>query len=191
MKKKNTIIALLSVAALLFAAPAFAGNYFLGKAGFYNPKESALDNGLNLEGAYGIDLSNATKIDKLALELGFGYYTASGDESLFGIATELDVNVLPVTASGIYTYDFKRHPFSVYGGAGLGLYFVMWELNTRDPFFGNTTVDDEELKLGFHLVGGGRFELNKQMELFAELKANRVSGDWGGKFLNVGLKYNF
>jgi len=186
---RNAMLALISVSVLLFASSAWAGNYVTGKLGLYLPEEGVLDNGGNFEAAYGFDLSRATSIDYLALEVGLGYYTASGDEHIgagwLGYYNyDWDVDVLPVTVTGIYTYHFKQTPFSVYGGAGLGLYYVMWDAGP---------ADGDDLEFGAHVVGGGRFAFNGAWEVFAELKFNAVSGDydWDGKFVNFGLKYNF
>jgi opacity protein-like surface antigen len=82
-------------------------------------------------------------------------------------------------------------PFSLYGGGGLGLYYAMLEAKVSDPFFGTYTEDDSELKLGLHLVGGGRFQLNNQLDLTSELKYVAVSDDIGGVSLNFGVKFNF
>jgi opacity protein-like surface antigen len=169
MKKKISLLAFASV--LMFASSAFADNYMTFKAGIYLPEISALDNGINIEAAFGLDLSDA--VENLAIEFGTGYYTTS--------YKWLDIDVIPFTGSGIYTFDFGG-PFSLYAGAGLGLYYVSWDAGY---------ADDSELKFGFNLVGGGRLELNDQLDLVFELKHVNVSDDFGGNFLNVGIKYNF
>ena len=176
---KKSVMIMVSMAVLLVASsPAWAGNYFTGKLGRYMPEEGGLDDGGYFEAAYGFDLSRATNIKNLALEVGLGYYTANGD----GIAWDLDV--LPVTASGIYTYHFHKSAFSVYGGAGLGLYYVMWDLGP---------ADGDDLEFGAHALVGGRYAFNRDVEIGVELKVNEVGGDydWGGKFINFALKFNF
>jgi opacity protein-like surface antigen len=178
---KKTILAFISVSVFLCSSSAFAANYFTGKIGLYSPEESFLDDGFNIEGAYGIDISGATGVENLALELGLGYYTADGDQPFF----DLDVSVIPITATAIYTHDLDG-PFSLFGGAGLGFYYANVEVNS----FGSEE-DDSEVELGFNLVGGGRYELNNRMDLTAELKYAAVSDDIGGLFLNFGIKYNF
>ncbi|MEJ2034512.1 MAG: outer membrane beta-barrel protein, partial [Deltaproteobacteria bacterium] len=187
-----------------FADASFTGtnNYLTGKAGLYLPEIDFVDDGFNIEGAYGIDLSSVIGIKNLVLELGLGYYKASNEQTYsFGSGLsssttkeEVDISTIPMTVDGIYTFEFNG-PFSLYAGAGLGLYYVMWEweLETSSILLGSTSSSyaDDELKFGFNLLGGGRYHLNNQMDLIAEVKYASVSDDVGGVFFNVGLKYNF
>jgi opacity protein-like surface antigen len=187
---KKAVLIFISVYFLVFASSAFAGDYFTAKIGPYFPEESALDTGVNIEGAYGLDIYNMTGIENLALEFGLGYYTASGDENYYGSKLKYDFDVISLTTTAVYTLDLSG-PFSLYGGGGLGLYYAMLEAKVSDPFFGTYTEDDSELKLGLHLVGGGRFQLNNQLDLTSELKYVAVSDDIGGVSLNFGVKFNF
>jgi opacity protein-like surface antigen len=186
---KKAVLIFISVYFLVFASSAFAGDYFTAKIGPYFPEESALDTGVNIEGAYGLDIYNMTGINNLALEFGLGYYTASGDENFLGQKFKYDFDVISLTTTAVYTLDLSG-PFSLYGGGGLGLYYSMLEAKVSGPFF-RYTEDDSELKLGLHLVGGGRLQLNKQLDLTSELKYVAVSDDMGGVSLNFGVKFNF
>jgi opacity protein-like surface antigen len=191
---RKAIMALVSASVFFYASAAYADNYFTAKVGLYSPEDDFLDNGFNIEAAYGMDISDMTGIDNLALELGVGYYTADGDltfTDFFGDVSkiEVDLRVIPVTATGIYSFDLDL-PVKLYAGAGLGLYFTKVEVTMSDPF-GSVSVDDTDTKFGFNLVGGARYELNDQMDLAAELKYHSVSNDFGGLLINVGVKYNF
>jgi opacity protein-like surface antigen len=195
---RKAIMALVSASVFFCASAAYADNYFTAKVGLYSPEEDFLDNGFNIEAAYGMDISDMTGIDNLALELGIGYYTASFDEAFtffdpfFGTITaksELDLTVIPITATGIYSFDLDL-PVKLYAGAGLGFYWVKVEITESAMGF-RISEDDSEFKFGFNLVGGARYELNDQMDLVAELKYASVSDDAGGVFVNVGVKYNF
>jgi outer membrane autotransporter protein len=191
---RKAIMALVSASVFFYASAAYADNYFTAKVGLYSPEDDFLDNGFNIEAAYGMDISDMTGIDNLALELGVGYYTADGDltfTDFFGDVSkiEVDLRVIPVTATGIYSFDLDL-PVKLYAGASLGLYFTKVEVTMSDPF-GSVSVDDTDTKFGFNLVGGARYELNDQMDLAAELKYHSVSNDFGGLLINVGVKYNF
>jgi opacity protein-like surface antigen len=187
---KKAVLIFISVYFLVFASSAFAGDYFTAKIGPYFPEESFLDTGFNIEGAYGLDLYNMTGIENLALEFGLGYYTASGDGYDLGYKIDIDLDVISVTTTAVYTLDLGG-PFSLFGGGGLGLYYAMAEAKESHPIIGTYKDDNSELELGLHLVGGGRLQLNKQIDLTTELKYVAVSDDIGGVFLNFGVKFNF
>jgi opacity protein-like surface antigen len=204
-RMKNSILTFISVSMFVFASSAMADNYVTGKVGIYFPSESAFDNGFNIEAAYGMDIFDMTGIDNLALEVGLGYYKASWDQTMTNTfstsKTDADLTVIPLTATAIYTYELDDG-FSFFGGAGLGLYWAEREIEitTTTNIFGeiettSSSMSSSTTNLGLHLVGGGRYQLNDQMALSAELKyvgAGSVSGaDVGGMFLNVGIKYNF
>jgi opacity protein-like surface antigen len=199
---KKTIMALISASVVFaFASSALAENYFTGKVGIYFPSESDLDNGFNIEGTYGIDASHLFGIDNMTLEFGLGYYKASWDESVPGFKAEVDLTVIPLTATAIYNHEIDSR-LSVYGGGGLGLYRAKAEVagTTSFDFLGEPiteTFSDSETKhnIGVQLVGGGRYNLNHQMDLIGELRyvsAGSVEGiDVGGMFLNAGIRYLF
>jgi len=187
---KKAVFLFISVYFLVFASAAFAGDYFTGKIGPYFPEERFLDTGFNIEGAYGLDLYKMTGIENLAIEFGLGYYTASGDDYDLGNKIDVDLDVISATTTAVYTLDLSG-PFSLFGGGGLGLYHTMVEVKESDPIFGTYKDDDSDLKLGLHLVGGGRLQLNNQMDLTTEVKYVALSDDMGGVFLNFGIKYNF
>lgn len=186
MKKLAAVLALFTLA-LAVALPARAEQYLSGRIGLFDPDEGGFDTGFNLGLAYGVDLADllpqAVKetpgLARVATEFGIGVYNAEHENRFFG---DIDLTVIPLTVSAIYFHPIPNSPFEIYAGGGPGLYIAM--LDTPGG-------DDSELEFGIHLLGGGAFNIDRQLALFAELRGDLVSGDVGGGFFNLGLKYKF
>lgn len=187
---------------LLVPAAAMAQPYFKGKVGFYFPKEDDFDTGPNFRVAYGVmleDLSSRTPgrdplLSNTAIEAEIGYYRSEFSErqTIFGqtFSTDADYWVVPITATALYIHPAVPEVVEVYGGAGLGLYIVDSEVRVSTPVL-RIKEDETDLEVGLHLVGGGTYYLTPQVGLGAELEWALVSDDFGGVFLNFGLKYKF
>lgn len=186
MKKLAAILALITLV-LAAALPARAEQYVSGRIGLYDPDEGGFDTGINLGLAYGLGLGDllpeAAKgnpgLAKVTTEFGIGVYNAEHDNRFFG---DIDLTVIPLTVSAIFTHPIRNSPFELYAGGGPGLYIAM--LDTPGG-------DDSELEFGIHLLGGGVFNIDRQLALFAELRGDLVTDDVGGGFLNFGVKYKF
>ncbi len=173
MKKSFLFIAL--AACLGFASSAAASNYLTAKGGIFFPAAGGLNDGYNIELAYGLDTSYM--MPNSAVEIGLGYYNASRRQN--------ELSVLPVTATFLLNND-PAGPLNVYGGAGVGVYFS--DLETRD-------IDDSDVNLGLHFLAGVDFPLSPNISFGPELKYV-VAGKHdrfrvGGFFLNVGAKLRF
>jgi hypothetical protein len=185
----------LTAVLLLSVAPAMAeNNYVKGKVGYFMPAESILDSGFNLEAAYGLPLQDFVNLP-LTAEFGIGYYTASGSESVgfpgFSLNSDIDISVIPFTATVLYDLPVNVENMAFNVGTGLGLYVWNSDFSVSDPFFGNISGSDDGIELGFHLQAGGEYKINDRYAATADLKYAIVSDDLGGTFINVGVKYNF
>jgi hypothetical protein len=186
MKKFAVCFALFTVA-LAAALPAQAEEYIRGRAGFYFSDEGGFDTGYNLGVAYGFSLGDILTEDvktnpalaRITTEFGLGVYNAERDVRFIG---DIDLTVIPLTASVIYNHSIPGTPFELYAGGGAGLYYAMLD---------TPVGDDNELEFGIHLLAGGAYNLDKQLALFTEVRGDLVTEDVGGGFLNFGLKYTF
>jgi hypothetical protein len=186
MKKLAAVLALFTIA-LAAALPARAEEYISGRAGFYFPDEGGFDTGYNLGIAYGFSLGDILTEDvktnpvlsKITTEFGLGVYNAERDVRFVG---DIDLTVIPLTASVIYNHSIQGTLFELYAGGGAGLYYAMID---------TPVGDDDEFEFGIHLLAGGAYNLDKQLALYTELRGDLVTDDIGGGFLNFGLKYKF
>jgi hypothetical protein len=185
MKKLAALLVLFTLA--LAAQPARAEQYLSGRVGFFFPDEGGFDTGYNLGLAYGLGLGDLLPqtvkdhpgLDKVTTEFGIGVYNAEHKRRFFG---DIDLTVIPLTVSAIYNHPIPNSPFELYAGGGPGFYVAMVD---------TPGGDDSDLEFGIHVLGGGAFHLDRQLALFAELRADLVTDDVGGAFLNLGLKYRF
>lgn len=186
MKKLAAILALFTLA-LAAALPAQAEEFISGRIGLFDPEEGGFDTGYNLGLAYGFNLADILTetvkenpgLANVTTEFGIGIYNAERDIRFVG---DIDLTVIPLTVSVIYNHPIQNTPFELYAGGGPGLYFAMLD---------TPVGDDSELEVGIHLLGGGAFNLDRQLALFAELRGDLVTDDVGGGFLNFGMKYKF
>lgn len=207
MKKLSVIIAF-ALSCLMLGSTVWADTYLTVQAGLFQPEDDdVLDDGYNLEVTYGKSLVDvfpglAAKHPawkNVTAELGIGYRHADGEISIssFGttIATEIDLDMIPVTLAAIYTHKIAGTPFKFYGGGGPGIYYASTEatVTTSIPGFFTETVseDDSEFKFGVLLKGGVLFSLNERLDVSGGLQADLVSDDVGGVCFNLGMRYYF
>lgn len=186
MKKLVAVLALFALA-LAAVLPAQAEEFISGRAGFYFPDEGGFDTGYNFGLAYGFNLADILTetvkenpvIANVTTEFGIGIYNTERDIRFVG---DIDLTVIPLTVSVLYNHPIQNTPFELYAGGGPGLYYAMVDAPGDD---------DSELEVGIHLLGGGAFNIDQQLALFAELRGDLATDDVGGGFLNFGLKYKF
>lgn len=186
---------------ILFLCCCWMGNayadsdYWTAEAGFFSSDESVFDTGFTLQGALGTpatslfpSLTQSNPIwSKVSFEAGIGYSHAEFEESvvLYGIpllSIDGSVDVIPITATALV-----RHPlntdFEIYGGGGLGLYYVKLEA---------AGYDDSSFEFGLHLQGGIAYNLNDQFDLTAEIQWATVGEDSaGGTNFVFGVRKSF
>jgi opacity protein-like surface antigen len=172
---KKALMFVVLVACLAFATSATAANYLAAKGGIFFPAQSGLNDGYNIELGYGLDTSYMHP--NSAVEIGLGYYNADRRRN--------ELTVIPVTATFLLNHD-PAGPFNLYGGAGVGAYFSDLEWDG---------IDDNDVNLGLHFVGGFTFPLSPNLAFGPELKyvvAGKHSGARiGGLFMNLGLRLGF
>lgn len=185
MKKLAAILALFTLA--LAASPAQAAQHLSGRIGLYSPDEGGFDTGFNLGLACGHGLGDLLpqtvkehpELANVTTEFGIGVYNAEHENRFFG---DIDLTVIPLTVSAIYNHAIPNSPFGLYVGGGPGFYFAMVD---------TPGGDESDLEFGIHLLGGGAFNIDKQLALFAEVRGDLVTDDVGGTFLNFGVKYKY
>lgn len=171
-----------------------AGNYWAAEAGIFSSDEGAFDTGFTLQGALGTpatslfpSLADSNPIwSNVSFEAGISYSHAEFEQSIaiYGSAFSFDgnVDVIPVTATALIHHPLNSD-FELYGGGGLGLYYVKLEM---------AGIDDSSFELGLHLQGGIAYRLNEQFDLTAELQWATVGEDSaGGTNLTFGIRRSF
>jgi len=206
--KKFTVIIALAIGCLMLGSTVWADDYLTGQVGLFNPEDdSVLDNGYNLEIAYGKSLvdifpglgSRHSAWKNVTAELGIGYRHADGglivSNFIATTTTSVDLDVIPITLMAIYNFDIPKAPIKFYAGAGPGIYYAKTDtrVTTIIPGVGTTTVsdDDTDVKFGVLLKGGVLFSLNERLDLSGGLQTDLVSDDVGGVCVNIGVRYYF
>lgn len=170
------------------------GDYWTAEAGIFSSGESAFDTGFTLQGAVGApavsifpSLAQSSPIwSKVTFEAGIGYSHAEFDQTvtLGGNAYSFDgdVDVIPVSTAALIHHPLNSD-FELYGGGGLGLYYVKLEADG---------VDDSSFELGLQLQGGVAYKLNELFDLTAEVQWTSVGEDSaGGTNLTFGIRRSF
>lgn len=196
MKVLVRVLVLVVILCLFGMGNAYAdGNYWTAEAGFFSSDESAFDTGFTFQGAIGTpatsffpSLAQGNPIwSKVSFEAGVGYSHAEFDESIviYGAANltiDGTVDVLPVTATALVHHPLNTD-FEIYGGGGLGLYYVKVEA---------AGYDDSSFEFGLHLQGGIAYHLNDQLDLTAEIQLAAVGEDSaGGTNFVFGVRKSF
>jgi opacity protein-like surface antigen len=178
---KRIAVLLVLMGSFALASTASAQPYVTGKLGVYLPDHNWLDDGFNLEGAYGRPFgdffADAVRhqpwLRNVNLEASVGFYTADYSRRS---GRSGSVQAVPVTVSALYNHALNQQ-FDVYGGAGLGVAVV------SDDWGSNG------LRVGPRLIAGGYYNLTPQFALGAELRHDVYSGRIGGSFLNFGARF--
>lgn len=162
---------LLGLIAALIALPAVASaedTYLSLKGGVFLPNGKS-NNGLNsFDAGYSVDLGLGVKLEKyVAVELGTGLYTAEGSISTTTSSDSMKLYAVPVTVTVKGLLALERT--ELYAGAGAGYYFGAMDRKQSD---GTATVDETSHgnALGYHVVAGADYRLNKSFTLGGEFK---------------------
>jgi len=190
------------------AAAADTG-YFSVKGGSFLPNGSGGANSLkSFNTGYNAELAVGFRPESYAaLELGTGYFSASGTVANADSSSRKTVYGIPITATAKAILDTTK--FDLFAGAGFGYYFAFID-NHVDFFSGGLPSVQESSHggaLGYHLVAGADYKLSERFRLGADFKwfvakpeleltdsqnvKSRAKWDIGGEVLNVGLKYLF
>jgi outer membrane protein W len=167
MKKTH----LLGLIAGLIALPAVAGaedTYLSLKGGVFLPNGKS-GNGLNsFDAGYSVDFSLGYRLEQyVAVELGTGVYTAKGSTATATTSDSMELFAVPVTVTVKGLLSLERT--ELYAGAGGGYYFgAMDRKQTRGAASADETSHGGAL--GYHVVAGADYRLNKNVSLGAEFK---------------------
>ncbi len=161
-------------------------NYVTFKGGIYSPESDDLedfDTGFNVEIALGHYFHR-----NFALELGVGYFETeasfSGFDPILGVWSEKDeITAIPLTltAKGVYPTQYV----DLFGGVGIGLYFVHGEADLSSSAFGSLSFDDDDTVFGFHLGAGANFNITENIFFGIEGKYLWAEAEFEESFLGV------
>jgi Outer membrane protein beta-barrel domain len=123
--------------------------------------DAGYDNGFTTWVTYGRNLS-----EYLAVEGTFSYfYTEQDTDGTTAVAgnysrkDRVGVSAVLVTVKG----QFPVGPVVLFGGAGVGGYYVSWRSEIDTSTIGEFDVDDEDSVWGAHVVTGATWDLNKRV----------------------------
>jgi len=147
-------------------------HYVRLSSGFYQPTEDLDDAGYDS----GVDLSlffGKYFGRYLVLEGGLGFFYTERDivgrTPAAGFYVEEDtVGILSVTATAKGVYPIGR--LELFGGAGIGGYFVSFDADVKSANLGNVDTDDDDAVFGFHATGGFNFNITERFLLGGEVK---------------------
>jgi opacity protein-like surface antigen len=101
-----------------------------------------------------------------------GYSRLSDD---LGFGFDFTANILKIVPAARFTFPLNPQ-FSLFGDAGLGLYYASWDLDVP-TVFGKRTVSDSEFSLMMRIGGGAWFHVNEQTRIGAMLEFDPLFGD--------------
>ena len=116
------------------------------------------------------DLSPQVKLSWVG-SLGYSRLT---EDVPFGSFT---VNLVKIVPAARFTLPLNPQ-FSVFGDAGLGLYYGSWKIETNIPFFGSTSISDSEFSIMMRIGAGAWYHVNEQLKLGAMLEFDPMFGDF-------------
>jgi len=163
---------------LVTAANAYAqeGSYFIGvKAGLFSPNSEVSENsllgygtGLNIGAAFGYKV-----VPNLMIEAGVSRYSSERK----GKNETSTFSVIPITLTPKVIVPLGDGKVEVFGGLGLGYYLASAKLEWEEKESGEKgeetkkeSVSMDGSGIGFHFVGGGDFQVSKNIALGLELK---------------------
>ena len=215
MKRFMVIVTI--IISLVTAANAYAqeGSYSIGvKAGLFSPNSEVYENsllgygtGLNIGAAFGYKV-----VPNLMIEAGVSRYSSERK----GKNETSTVSVIPITLTPKVIVPLGDGKVEVFGGLGLGYYLASAKLEWEEE---KPDKEEETIKesvsmdgsgIGFHFVGGGDFQVSKNIALGLELKwfsvkpelegevkvgkettIIKMKANYGGIIFNVVGKYRF
>lgn len=175
MKRMCKSAAMLLLGLLILAGPidmpawADSGNFRnYGRVGLgFNQFEGDLDEadydaGITIKAAYGRYLAK-----NLVVEGAVDYFYShqddiNGSTSLAGAySRDDDVGVVSLLAT--LKGEIPIGPVTLYGGAGVGLYYAVLRTEIDTTYLGDFDVDDDDSVAGLHLVVGGYYNITKRI----------------------------
>ena len=184
-------------------------NYVRFGSGVYQPTgdldDVGYNSGINISGVFGRYFGK-----HLVLEGGCSFFYSErdfvGSTSAAGFYTEEDtVGILSVTATAKGVYPIGK--VELFGGAGIGGYFVSFDADITASNLGNVSTDDEDAVFGFHITGGGNYKITERFFLGGEVKylwtddvdiikpisdiPIRLQGDLSGYIVNITFGFRF
>jgi opacity protein-like surface antigen len=85
-------------------------------------------------------------------------------------------NVIKIIPAARFSFPINPQ-LTLFGDAGLGLYYASWEVDVPS-FFGTTSLDDSEFSLMMRIGGGAWYQLNEKTRLGAMLEFDPFFGDF-------------
>ena len=191
------------------SAAAFDTGYFSVKGGSFLPNGGGGANSLSsFNSGYNTELAVGYRPESYAaLELGTGFFSASGSVANADSRSAKTVYGIPITATAKAILDLEK--FELFAGAGAGYYFAF--IDNKVDFYNGGLPSVQESShgsaLGYHLVLGSDYKLSDRVRLGADFKwfvakpeleltdsqdvKSRQKWDVGGTVLNLGFKYLF
>jgi opacity protein-like surface antigen len=154
------------------------GVYAELRGGAFLPTAGELDD-LGLNAGYGADATVGYAIGRwFALELGSGWFEASGDPLAGGAALDgrFTLRMVPVTAGA--RVFLAQGAFRPYLGAGFGIYLL--ELGAKGTI-GSTRLSgsDRTWAKGLQAGGGFRAQLGRRVSLVLDARYRATGADFG------------
>jgi opacity protein-like surface antigen len=113
-----------------------------------------------------------------------GYSRLTDSEGGFGFEFDTTANILKFIPAARFSFAVNPQ-FTLFGDAGLGLYYASLEVETTDPFFGTVSVDDSEFSIMMRLGVGAWYHLNDQTRIGAMLELDPYFGDFDQTTFNI------
>jgi hypothetical protein len=130
------------------------------------------DTGLALRVDGEMPVADVSPQVRLSGVLSLGYTRFSEEELGF----DATANVLKLVPAARFTLPLQDQ-FSLYGDAGLGIYYHSTTTETVDVFGNRVEDDDSGVAFTMRFAGGGFYDLSPQLRVGAELGVNPYFGD--------------
>ncbi|HEX9241903.1 MAG TPA: outer membrane beta-barrel protein [Anaeromyxobacter sp.] len=193
MKIRTLLAVALLAPAVALAAPASKGAKPPAKEAAVEGSQGSTD-GLSLGGFLGYETDSlagvSLRVDgelpfrelspqlKLSWVGSIGYSRLTKDVSFFGIGLSTTANILKVIPSARFTLPINSE-LSVFGDAGLGLYYARVSSETFDIFLGEkVSGTDSRVSLLMRLGVGGWYAVNPKLRVGAMLEFDPYFGDF-------------
>jgi opacity protein-like surface antigen len=190
------------------ASAADPAGYASVKLGYFMPNSD--DDGLkDFDNEFSLGLAVGTKLSpNFAIELGWDYYSTKGNDTVSsgGVSYAIDAEVttwsIPLTAKFILPVSKE---IEVFMGAGVGYYDSQIDADGTLSGGGLSadlwSESDSASGIGYHLVAGADYKINRNVALGGEIKWCKAELDFedisddeinvGGTTLNLVVKYLF
>ena len=103
--------------------------------------------------------------------IGFSHLTDSGG------GVDVTANILKIIPAARFTFPVNPQ-LSIFGDAGLGLYYVSMKTEVTLPFIGTQSVSDSETSLMMRIGGGLWYAVNPTTRVGAAIEFDPYFGDF-------------